>query len=96
MKTIGGLMDYTKLMPAQPAAVEAESDQIPVEHRPPAAASMSYDLQAHHHFHAMPHDQQVQAIRRLAAAGQGDQTIARATGLSVEQIRRLMAERTDA
>lgn len=74
MRRIGGLMDYSRLLPAQ------------------SAAALSHDLQAHHHFRAMPHDQQVQAIRRLAAAGQGDHTIARATGLSVEMVRRVLAE----
>ena len=55
--------------------------------------TLRYDLLAHHHFHAMPHDQQVQAIRRLAAAGQGEHTIAQATGLSVEMVRRVLGER---
>ena len=44
------------------------------------------------HFHALSRDQQAQAIRRLAATGQHEETIARATGLSVEQIRKLLAE----
>lgn len=54
--------------------------------------TLAYDLLAQHHFHAMPWDQQATAIRRLAAVGHGDHTIARATGLSVEVVRRLLAE----
>jgi hypothetical protein len=57
------------------------------------AEPMSHDLLAQHSFHAMPADQQQGAIRRLAAAGHGDHTIARATGLSVEMVRRLLSER---
>ena len=44
------------------------------------------------HFHALSSQEQAQAIRRLAASGQGEHTIAHATGLSVEQIRRVLAE----
>jgi len=44
------------------------------------------------HFHALDREQQSQAIRRLAAAGLGEHTIAHATGVSVEQIRRELAE----
>lgn len=44
------------------------------------------------HFHVLDQDQQAAAIRRLAATGQGEHTIAHATGLSVEQIRRVLAE----
>jgi DNA invertase Pin-like site-specific DNA recombinase len=44
------------------------------------------------HFHALSRQEQAQAIRRLAASGQGEHTIALATGLSVEQIRRILAE----
>jgi hypothetical protein len=38
------------------------------------------------HFLALPPIEREAAIRRLAAAGQSDQTISAATGLSVEQI----------
>jgi hypothetical protein len=44
------------------------------------------------HFHVLSREQQAQAIRRLAAGGQGEHTIAHATGLSVEFIRRILAE----
>jgi hypothetical protein len=47
------------------------------------------------HFHAMPQAKQEAAIRRLAAAGQSAYTIAAATGLSVEQIRRVLEVDTD-
>jgi hypothetical protein len=48
------------------------------------------------HFHALDREQQAEAIRRLAAAGQGEHTIAHATGLSVEMIRRVLAEQAAA
>jgi DNA-binding NarL/FixJ family response regulator len=44
------------------------------------------------HFHALDHVQQRQAIQRLAAAGHADSTIAQATGLSVEMVRRILSE----
>lgn len=44
------------------------------------------------HFHALDRQQQAQAIGRLAIAGQGEHSIAHATGLSVEFIRRVLAE----
>ena len=43
-------------------------------------------------FHALTRDEQVAAIRGLAAQGMGDHTIAHATGLSVELIRQVLAE----
>jgi DNA invertase Pin-like site-specific DNA recombinase len=45
------------------------------------------------HFAALDREQQAQAIRRLIAAGQSEHTIARATGLSVEMVRRVIGER---
>jgi hypothetical protein len=42
------------------------------------------------HFHALDREEQTKTIRRLAAAGHGEHTIAQATGLSVEQIRRVL------
>ena len=42
------------------------------------------------HFYALTPDEQVQAIRRMAKAGQGVYVISRATGLSVEQVRRIL------
>jgi hypothetical protein len=56
-------------------------------HEPP-----SQDVARMQHFRALEHDQQLQAIRRLGIAGQSPQTIARATGLSVEAIASLLAE----
>jgi hypothetical protein len=44
------------------------------------------------HFSTLNHEQQLQAIRRLAATGQGEHTIAAATGLSIVVIRRALAE----
>ncbi len=44
------------------------------------------------HFTTLTRDQQAIAICRLAASGQSEHTISHATGLSVEFIRRLLAE----
>ena len=44
------------------------------------------------HFLALDHEQQRQAIGRLAMLGQSEHTLARATGLSVEMIQRILAE----
>jgi hypothetical protein len=46
---------------------------------------------ARRHFHALSQAEQAAAIRRISADSQGDHTIARATGLSVEQVRRVLA-----
>jgi hypothetical protein len=52
----------------------------------------AYREQRLRHFHQLDREQQCQAIQRLAASGHGDATIAQATALSVEQIRRILAE----
>ena len=44
------------------------------------------------HFLLLDRDQQEQAIRRLVAAGMSEHTVASVTGLSVEQVRRVLAE----
>jgi hypothetical protein len=44
------------------------------------------------YFLMLPRNEQIAAIKRLAAAGQSEQTIAAATKLSVEQIRELLSE----
>ncbi len=43
------------------------------------------------HFRALDHEQQAQAVRRLSNIGHSKQTIARATGLSVEMIARILS-----
>jgi hypothetical protein len=45
-----------------------------------------------YHFLLLDRDQQIQAIQRLSKSGMSDHTIAAATRLSVEQVRRLLAE----
>lgn len=45
-------------------------------------------------FTLLDHEQQRQAIQRLASSGLADSTIATATALSVEEIRRILAEPT--
>lgn len=44
------------------------------------------------HFLLLDRDQQAQAIRRMAALGWSEYGIASATRLSVEQVRRVIAE----
>ena len=46
------------------------------------------------HFSTLTHEEKTAAIRRLAASGQGVYTIAAATGLSVEQVRRILSPET--
>jgi hypothetical protein len=48
------------------------------------------------HFASLDREAQAAAIRRLVAVGYGEHTVAHATGLSVEQIRRVMGERVAA
>jgi DNA invertase Pin-like site-specific DNA recombinase len=45
-----------------------------------------------HHFLLLDRDQQAQAVRRLISSGMSETTAAAATKLSVEQIRRILAE----
>jgi hypothetical protein len=45
------------------------------------------------HFHTLSTQEQQQAIRRMASDGQGDSTIAMATGLSREMVRKIIGER---
>jgi len=42
------------------------------------------------HFHSLNFDEQAGAIRRLAATGMSEHGIACATGLAVEQVRRMI------
>ena len=42
------------------------------------------------HFYALSPREQATAVRRMAAERQGVHTIAQATGLSVEQVRRIL------
>jgi 2-iminoacetate synthase ThiH len=44
------------------------------------------------HFQLLDRSEQEQAVRRLAASGMGDYTIAAATQLSVEVIRRILGK----
>lgn len=55
-----------------------------------ALAGTGADADRMRHFRALDEAQQREAIRRLAAAGQSEHTIARATGLAVEQIRHVL------
>jgi hypothetical protein len=49
-----------------------------------------------HHFLLLDRAEQEAAIRRLIAAGMPEYTVAAATGLSVEQVRRVIGERAAA
>jgi hypothetical protein len=60
-----------------------------MNHYPSAADSEQMRMAA---FHALDRDAQIQAIKRLHLAGHTDRTIAAATGLSVEMVRRLLAD----
>jgi hypothetical protein len=60
-------------------------DEYPVNGPHPDAARMA-------HFLALDQGQQRQAIARLALLGQSPHTIARATGLPVEIVQRILAE----
>lgn len=56
------------------------------------AMTAVYDQAASRDFHSLDHEQQLHAVRNMARAGLGDHTIASATGLSVEMVRRFLAE----
>lgn len=49
-----------------------------------------------HYFLLLSHDEQRDAIQRLAAGGMSDYTIAAATSLSVEMVRNILGERRTA
>jgi uncharacterized protein YoaH (UPF0181 family) len=59
----------------------------------PATAPGNVERAAMAHFHSLTREQQADAVRRLAATGMSDFGISAATRLSVEQIRRVQAER---
>jgi ABC-type phosphate/phosphonate transport system ATPase subunit len=48
------------------------------------------------YFALMPKAEQESALRRLAASGMSEHTIAAASGLSVEQVRRVLASQDGA
>ena len=48
------------------------------------------------HFQALSRQEQAQAIRDLRGLGYGVATIAHCTGLSIEMVQRVLAERDDA
>lgn len=55
---------------------------------------MTANNEAHRmNFTAMPYEQQVEAIQRMASGGTSDYGIAHATGLAVEQVRRILSPR---
>lgn len=56
------------------------------------AGTVAPDTNRMAHFHALAREQQAEAIRRLAATGMSEHSMAHATGLAVEQIRRVLAE----
>jgi DNA invertase Pin-like site-specific DNA recombinase len=45
-----------------------------------------------HHFLLLDRQQQAQALRRMVASGMSERTVAAASGLSVEQVRRVIAD----
>lgn len=70
---------------------ERHSDGEPMSTRN-VGGVLDMAAQSRWHFTTLTRDQQSMAIRRLAASGQSEHTIARATGLSVEMINRILAE----
>jgi hypothetical protein len=60
--------------------------------RSSVGGTLTVDALARLHFNALSHAEQAQAIVRMADAGQTDDTIARATALSVEQVRRVVTD----
>lgn len=56
------------------------------------ADSQDGDAARMQHFHGLDRNAQAAAIKRLAACGWSEHGIARATQLSVEQIRRVLEE----
>lgn len=57
-----------------------------------AALTGMTDVDRMRHFHCLTREQQAEAVRRLRACGHTEHTIASATGLAVEQIRRVLSE----
>ena len=61
----------------------------------PAVAALTASDEAHarrRHFKVLPYEARVAAIRRLSASGASEDTIARACGIAIEQVRRLITE----
>lgn len=59
-----------------------------------ALSGIKTDAERTRHFRLLTHDQQVQAIKRMALSGHGDSTIANATGWSIELVRVALGERS--
>lgn len=58
----------------------------------PSIAALTAAEEAHarlRHFELLPYEARVAAIRRLSASGTSEDTIARACGIAVEQVRLL-------
>jgi hypothetical protein len=56
------------------------------------AGSLNPAALARLHFHTLDSEAKATTVRRLAATGQTDTTIAAATGLSVEMVGRILAD----
>lgn len=61
----------------------------------PGAPTRHTDLERRRrqHWFSLTQAEQAAAVRRMADAGHGDYTIASASGLAVEQVRRILGER---
>ena len=57
------------------------------------AGALDTDALARLHFTTLSHAERCAAIHRLAATGHGPDTIARATGMAVEAVQSVLAER---
>lgn len=58
----------------------------------PVGGALTVEALARLHFHTLTRQQQRTAIRNMIAAGQGTQTAAYATGLSIEAIEEILTE----
>jgi hypothetical protein len=54
---------------------------------------LNAEQRARQHYDDLTADEKIEAVCRMADSGYGDYSIASATGLAVEQIRRILGER---
>lgn len=74
------------------ASISDSSRRVPRDYMQ-RLAELTAPADAHRqHWHALTAAEQRDAIRRMASSGHTDHGIAHATGLAVEQVRRLLAE----
>ena len=87
---------YIQLSPSLIVYTIADLDAWLDAHPRRQSSSSSVCQQDRRNFQLLNRAEQAEAIRRMAAGGVSDQTIAAATGLSVEVVRRVLSERASA